>query len=333
MKKIITFMINLLLLTSFSCSVQNDRDLLKIADIRIRDPFIYADKENHTYYLYAQAANRSGSNFTGVEVYKSRDLFNWNAPIPVLKLKEDKGIIAVWAPEMHKYKGKYYLFVTLTFNKKVTAEKPVKKSWPEMNVRGTHVFYADSPLGPFKPFGDRSFTSQNWMALDGTLYVENDIPYMVFCHEWVQLIDGTIDYIKLKKDLSGPVGKPRLLFRASDAPGAVSDTQKGKVTDGCFLYHSEKSDKLFMIWSTFIPGSGYCVMLTQSESGTIEGRWKKQTIIYKNNGGHGMLFRSFDGNLLMALHQPNTSDKERLHLYKIKDTGNTLIVGNELKEQ
>ena len=332
MKKSIIFLTNFLLLIPFSCFAQNSGRLIKTADIRIRDPFIYADKENHTYYLYAQSANRAGSNFTGVEAYKSSELFKWSAPQPVLKIKENRGVIAVWAPEMHKYKGKYYLFVTLTFSKKIAADKPVKKSWPDMNVRGTHVFYADNPLGPFKPFQDKSFTPQNWMALDGTLFVEGDTPYMVFCHEWVQIIDGTIDYIRLKDDLSGTIGKPQLLFRASEAPGALKAPDKGKVTDGCFLYRSDKSAKLFMIWSTFIPGNGYCVMLTQSESGNIKGPWKKQEIIYKKNGGHGMLFRSFDGDLLMALHQPNTSEKERLHLFKIKDTGNKLIVEEELKE-
>ena len=86
-----------------------------------------------------------------------------------------------------------------------------------------------------------------------------------------------------------------------------------------------------MIWSTFIPGNGYCVLLTRSESGRVAGPWKEQEIIYRNNGGHGMLFRTFEGDLLMALHQPNTNGKERLHLYKVKDTGETLVVGDELK--
>ena len=58
------------------------------------------------------------------------------------------------------------------------------------------------------------------MTLDGTLYVEDGKPYMVFCHEWVQTIDGTMDCIQLEDDLSDTVGEPRMMFKASDAPGA-----------------------------------------------------------------------------------------------------------------
>jgi hypothetical protein len=28
------------------------------------------------------------------------------------------------------------------------------------------------------------------MALDGTLWVEDGVPYMIFCHEWIQITDG-----------------------------------------------------------------------------------------------------------------------------------------------
>ncbi len=303
----------------------------KTKDIRIRDPFIYADRQSGTYYMYAQAANRSGSGFTGVEVYTGRDLVHWDKPRPVLILPEEAGVKMVWAPEMHKYKDKYYLFVTLTLKEKLPVKKPVnKKDWPGMYKRGTHIFFADSSLGPFKPFKKTPHTPEDWMALDGTLYVEDGKPYMVFCHEWVQTIDGTMDYVQLKDDLSDTVGEPRLMFKASDAPGVSILPDKGYVTDGCFMYRSPKSGGLFMIWSTFIPGKGYCVLLTRAGSGRISGQWKEQKLIYTRNGGHGMIFKALDGRLIMALHQPNSGDKERLHLFTITDNGETLVVGNEI---
>lgn len=87
---------------------------------------------------------------------------------------------------------------------------------------------------------------------------------------------------------------------------------------------------LFMIWSTFIPGSGYCVVSTESASGRVEGPWINQRHIYREKGGHGMLFRSFGGRLLMALHQPNTRGQERLHLFEVRDDGDTLEVTTEI---
>lgn len=50
--------------------------------IRVRDPFIFADASSKTYYLYAQAGNRAGSGYRGVEVYTSKDLKTWQAPPP-----------------------------------------------------------------------------------------------------------------------------------------------------------------------------------------------------------------------------------------------------------
>jgi GH43 family beta-xylosidase len=310
-----------------------EAQLLKTADIRIRDPYIYADAQSKTYYLYAQAANRKGSGFTGVEAYAGKDLAQWQPPKRVLVLPDDAGIQFVWAPEMHRYKGRYYLFVTLTYNRALPGVKPVEDAkWPGLQVRGTHVFHADNPLGPFTPFKSSAHTPADWMALDGTFFEEKGQPFMVFCHEWVQLVDGTMDCLPLKDDLSDALpGKPILLFKASSAPGAVQAAQRGKITDGCFLYRSPKSNRLFMTWSTFIPGKEYCVVLARSESGGIGGPWTQQGLLYTQDGGHAMLFNSFDGRLLMALHQPNSNGRERLHLFEISDDGDTLRVKTERK--
>ena len=306
-------------------------EILTVQEIRVRDPFIYADAKTQTYYLYAQAANRTGSDFVGVEVYRSQDLVHWQPPQPVLTLPNAADIEFVWAPEMHAYNGRFYLFVTLTYHKTLPVKKPVdRSSWPPMFIRGTHIYVADQPTGPFQPLKAGSHTPADWMALDGTLFVDGQTPYMVFCHEWVQMIDGTMDVVELTPDLSDTVGRPELLFKASSAPGARTDPQAGKVTDGCFLYRSPVSGKLFMIWSTFIPGSGYCVMLTESQSGGIKGPWIKQRPIYTKDGGHGMLFRAFDGRLLLSLHQPNSREKERLHLFEVNDTGETLAIEREV---
>lgn len=304
--------------------------LLKTADIRVRDPFIYADARTKTYYLYAQSENRDNSGYKGVEAYASKDLANWLPPQTVMSLPNDTDVMMVWAPEVHEYEGAFYLFVTLTRRTTLPEKKPVEEDrWPAMHVRGTHVFRADRPTGPFKRLKATSHTPERWMALDGTLFVEDGMPYMVFCHEWVQTIDGTIDAVRLRDDLSDTAGEPHVLFRASDAPGAKTDPKAGKVTDGCFLYRSPRSGKLFMIWSTFIPGSEYCVLLAESQSGKLRGPWINQQPIYKKNGGHGMIFRTFDGRLMMALHQPNSGGKERLHLLEIADNGDTLDVKNE----
>ena len=305
--------------------------LLKTKDIRIRDPYIFAHVKDETYYMYAQSADRKDSDFIGVEAYSSKNLINWQPPHRVLTLPDTADIMAVWAPEMHVYKDRYYLFVTLTYNSTLSEKKPVEKAeWPKMHIRGTHIFHADNPLGQFTPLKRYSHTPEDWMALDGTLCVDEGTPYMVFCHEWVQIIDGTMDYFQLNDDLSDTIGKPSLMFKASSAPGAPQGSERGKVTDGCFLYRSPESNRLFMIWSTVIPGKGYCVVQTHSESGKINGPWREQKLIYSRNGGHGMIFKSFDHRLMIALHQPNSIGKERLHLFEVTDNGEKLKINREV---
>ncbi len=309
--------------------------MLDLPSIRIRDPFSHADTTTQTYYLYAQSGNRPDSGFLGVEAYTSEDLVHWHRPQPVLVLPEDAGIGWVWAPEVHAFCGGYYLFVTLTLNRILTDAKPVAaESWPDLLVRGTYIYRGDGPAGPVRPLKHTSHTPVDWMALDGTFMVEDGCPYMVFCHEWVQLIDGTMDLVKLEDDLSDAVGAPAVLFKASDAPGAPlgapSGADEGKVTDGCFLYRSAKSRRLFMIWSTFIRDDGYCVVLSRSASDHIMGPWTEHTVIYRHDGGHGMLFEAFDGRLLMALHQPNVEGRERLHLFGVTDDGERLAIADEV---
>ncbi|MCL1887924.1 MAG: glycoside hydrolase family 43 protein [Kiritimatiellaeota bacterium] len=304
--------------------------MLKTSEIRARDPFILA--ENGTYHLYVQSANREGADFAGVEVYTSRDLRAWNPPAPVLVLPPGAGVTDVWAPEVHRHGEAYYLFVTLTFRDTLDEPPPVDAHyWPRMHRRGTWVFRAASPLGPFAPLQDAPHTPPGWMALDGTLFVEDGVPHMVFCHEWAQLVDGTMDVTRLSPDLSRAEGEPAALFKASDAPGAKTDPRDGKVTDGPFFHKSQKTGRLTMIWSTHIPGRGYCTFQTRSQTGRVAGPWGAHEPLFMGDGGHGMLFEDFNGRLLLALHQPNAEPLERMRLFEIRETGAGLGIAAEVE--
>ena len=285
-------------------------------DFRIRDPFVLAD--NGTYYLYESKPWFGGK---GVSVRTSKDLEHWSEKMPAMIVPEGVPVTAVWAPEVHKHEGAYYLFTTLTEKK---GSAPIKAMDPKakeghLTPRGTWVFKSESPLGPFKPVKMGPIPPKEWMTLDGTLYVEDGQPYMVFCHEWCQVDNGRMCYAPLAKDFASFTAPPKTMFAARDAmPGA------SHVTDGPFFYRSPKNGDLYMIWSNFVKGHGYCVLLRKSTTGKIAGPWTKDEILYGKNGGHGMLFRTFDGKLLLTLHQPNSGEAERMKLFEIEDTGHTL---------
>jgi beta-xylosidase len=283
-------------------------DNLSCADIAIRDPLILPVKEEGLYYLYGTCPTFGQKPFI---CYTSKDLKTWSGPLSVLDLPKDFWATRdYWAPEVHVWKGRYYMFATYA------AEKG--------KVRRTHLCTADGPRGPFRPIGDGPQTPEGWMCLDGTLFVDDaGAPWMVFCHEWVQVQDGEICAVQLSDDLSKAVGEPKLLFKASAAPWVVE--KKDKVTDGPFLYRS-KTGKLLMIWSSFGKDGKYKVGLARSTSGKLEGPWEQQEkLLYTDDGGHAMLFKTFDGQLMMSLHTPNHHPSHPAFI-PMRDEGDTLLV-------
>ena len=302
-------------------------------DINIRDPYIMPVEKEGVYYMYASSGvSENGKFYGGVVAYKSRDLKTWEGPVRVFEVPHDNYLTGnVWAPEVHKYKGKYYLFATL--NSDVRWKAP-KQGHPAYNHRATQIFWSKSPEGPFLPFeGKTPHTPLDEMCLDGTLWVENGTPYMVFCHEWVEALDGEMDLVELKRDLSAPAGTPQRLFCASAAEWSTGGGKEGcktYVTDGCFLYRS-KTGKLLMMWSSFKDGT-YAVGLAESDTGKIIGPWRQQKEPIFINGGHSMLFTDFEGRLCLVLHSPNSpGGKERAKIFEVEDLGHTLRVKGELK--
>ncbi len=274
---------------------------MKNNEINIRDPFVLV--EDGVYYLYGTRAKDFGCKVGGVDVYTSTDLEDWSEPYECLN-SELHGLNREvnWAPEVHKYKGKYYMFITFTM---------------ENGNRGTYILRSDSPKGQFEPYSDGAVTPKDWMSLDGTLYVDKKgTPYIVFCHEHVQIFDGTICYAELTEDLKAIKGEITTLFSAS-SPEWADDFEEGKhyITDGPFLYRTD-DDELIMIWSTFI-NHKYAECAVRFAGGEIGSDFEHLRPILQNDGGHGMVFES-EGNLYLTYHTPNKTLYERPVFKKLK---------------
>jgi len=272
---------------------------MKLAEIHIRDPFVLP--YDNEYYLYGTRGATAWGMATGFDVYISNDLENWVGPIEIFKASEDFWADRnFWAPEVHFYKGKFYMFASF-------------KS--ETKCRGTQILVSSSPKGPFTLHSDGPVTSSDWECLDGTLYVDkNDVPYIVFCHEWVQIKIGTMCAMKLAIDLSKSVGEPIVLFSAAD-PAWANREKPTLVTDGPFMYRT-RNDELLMIWSSFT--DEYVQAVSRSDNGEITGKWSHDNeLLFSKDGGHGMIFETFEGNLMLSLHQPNNNPDERPKFFDI----------------
>ena len=161
---------------------------------------------------------------------------------------------------------------------------------------------------------------------------------MIYCYEWLQNWNGTIEKIELKPDLSGSVGEGKLLFRASDSPWSREKDENGKigphkVTDGPYLF-TTGTGRLGMIWTSWIYDV-YVQGVAYSESGTLDGPWiQEKEIITPENFGHGMLFQTLEGKWLMSVHshENRNGHYHRVpHLFEVDLSGDKLVVGKPYK--
>jgi len=309
------------------------------SQIRIRDPFVLPDPASRTYFIYSSTdwGSESEQRQKVVIVYRSKDLENWEAATPVFFVPENYWAReSIWAPEVHRYGGKFYLFVTFTSKDLL----PTPEGRPQNRKRGTEILVADRPEGPFRSFANPPQTPHDWMALDGTLFVEDDVPYMVFCHEWIQITDGSMDFVRLRADLSAPMGAPAKLFHATEASWTrcradLGELFEGKryhasITDGPWL-HRTKNGKLLMLWSSYGP-TKYATGIAVSSTGKLAGPWEQQPdALWLDDGGHPMLFTTFDGRLVMVIHQPNRRI-ERARFFEMEDSGDTIRIKREIAD-
>ena len=302
---------------------QRIKENIPLDSIRLSDPCILADKNTTMYYMTG----------TGGKLWKSKDLKSWSGPYTVAKTDPESWMgknPMIWAAELHAYKGKYYYFATFT-NRDVKIDT-VKGNAIER--RASHVLVSDRPDGPYVPMKDPVYLPANKPTLDGTFWIDADNkPYMVYCYEWLQNWDGTIESIELKSDLSGSVGDGKLLFRASESPWSREKEdgvdKPNKVTDGPWLFRTQ-TGRLGMIWTSWIYNV-YTQGVAYSQSGTLAGPWvQEKNPITPPNFGHGMLFQTFEGKWLMSVHshkEINGHYHRVPHLFEIDLSGDQLVVG------
>ncbi len=295
---------------------------MRLSDIQIRDPFVLPIPEQGMYYLYGTTdADAWRGRGEGFNCYRSRDLAEWEGPLPAFRPPADFWAETnFWAPEVHRYRGRYYMFASF-----IAPDR----------YRGTQILAADAPEGPFRPISDGPVTPANWQCLDGTFHLgEDGHPWIIFCHEWVQVHNGAIYAMRLSEDLVQPAGRPVFLFNASEAswvqpypPRRPGDGYRFPtyVTDGPFL-HRLAAGRLLMLWSSFGAGS-YTMGLARSLSGRVEGPWEQVAEpLWAADGGHGMLFRTFDGRLWMTFHTPNRTPDERARFVEVCETADGIAV-------
>ena len=256
---------------------------------------------------------------SGYAIVKSDDLYNWSEPQVIFDANTCTnpafdGFDNYWAPELHAYQGKFYLFAT--YKSAATGH------------RGAAIFRSDTPDGTYELISNGHLQPEGWDAIDPTLYIdEQGDPWMVFVHEWTSMPDGVGDMtaVRLTEDLTAVTGEFYPLFKANETPYYPSNN----VTDGPVL-HQMPDGRLAMVWSG--SSNGYFTYAAYSENGVL-GPWVQAEeplfardtadcpeTMFRNGGGHAMLFTDKNGDLRMSLHVMFTASYEGrmpffLHIY------------------
>lgn len=306
--------------------------VFKTGDIYMRDPFLFTDKKRKLYFLFGtnpDICDGAANIDPYFEVYVSQDRQNFEGPF--IAFQPEKGFWGTknyWAPEVHEYKGSYYMFAT--FKGGIGED------------RGTAILKADLPEGPYHVHSKGHVTLKGHECLDGTLYVENGQPWIIFCHEWTEMYFGSIKALPLKEDLTEP---------EDTEPIVIVDTKNDKIpwirhmedprvcktgylTDAPFFYKM-KNGTLVMLWSSYsVKGymgkgsGGYVVAVCESPSGSIKGPWvHKKDLLLDENTGHSSLFHSLEGDLYLISHGNDTlHGQEYPVMYPIQEKEHLEIV-------
>lgn len=131
-----------------------------------------------------------------------------------------------------------------------------------------------------------------------------------------------------------PVSSPRrwdeetVLFEARDAPWAAP-APFGYVTDGPWV-HRLSDGSLVMLWSNQGYRKPYITGAATAANGSITGPWTQLCLpFYDDEGGHPMLFETFDGDPTAAFHGPNSGDT-RVILAQVLESEGALTLDAEV---
>ena len=285
---------------------------MELGQIHLRDPFVLADGDG--YYLYGTGEHRLEGEVLHMTAYRSSDRLHWMAQ-PVRVCMHGIGATGdFWAPDVFCYCGRYYMFLTLC---------------AKGRKRGTYVFMSDAPAGDYVPVSSAPVTPPEKQCLDATLYVEDGVPYLLYSWEWLEAGSGKIFLRRMKPDLSGCTGKAFELLDARES--GVSECIEGMyggarvsgyVTDSPVLYRHTEGEYL-LLWSTFCK-HGYCIALASCDN--LCGRYRQEKLLFSEDGGHAMIYKTREGEQLISFHVPNKPPNERPVFYGIREREKSIVL-------
>jgi arabinan endo-1,5-alpha-L-arabinosidase len=234
-----------------------------LGSVSVRDPaLILVDS---TYYLFGSGR--------GIRFWSSRDLLNWKAQLPIFVRAPDWTNINIpgfnndmWAPEITFYKGRYYLFYSVS----------------QYGSNNSAIGFAtnetlDPEAGNYL-WLDHGMLTQSvgtaWNAIDPNFVLDNDsIPHLV--------LGSFFDGIKITKILDNDKAfKAENITKATLANRDLKENPYNAI-EGPFVL---KHDKYYYLFAAI----NNCCSGVNSDYKTIVGRSKTVDGVYLDKKGRAM---------------------------------------------
>ena len=226
--------VGILLATAGIAQTQNTyTNPLRTADgkmIRVADPFVF--RYDSLYYMTGTTRQNSG-----FDCYSSPDLVHWTfLGEAYTKPEGHPGTGGFWAPEVFVYRGKFYMTYS-SYN-------------PKTRIMLTSLAVADRPEGPYKDLYSPWFDF-GYSAIDCHIFQDDDPEgslYLFFSRNTSRpgISIGQNYVVRLKDDLSGPMGAPEIVVEA-DQPWEMVDWDSNRANEGAFVF--KYNGKYYMTYS------------------------------------------------------------------------------------
>lgn len=294
----------------------------------VHDPVMI--RQNGIYYVFCTGM--------GISVYSSPDMKNWKPEAPVFAEAPQWAVEAVpgfkghiWAPDISFYKGKYYLFYSVsTFGKNTSCI-------------GLSINETLDPADPkFKWIDQGKIIGSipgktNWNAIDPNLAIDRDsTPYLVFGSFWdgIKLVKLSPDAMHVAEDLNSiPTIASRKSNPTAPNPPAIDNNPVdagGNAIEAPFIFRKGDYFYLFASIDYCCKGINSTYKMIYGRSENLNGPYLDKDGKPMNTGGGTILLKgdenwhgvghnavvSFDGTDYLVYHgyDAHDSGKPKLNI-------------------
>ncbi|PTB94656.1 arabinan endo-1,5-alpha-L-arabinosidase [Marivirga lumbricoides] len=299
-----------ILLLVVLCSTQSLH--AQMSDIRVHDPVMA--KHDGTYYLFCTGM--------GIDVFSSSDMKNWKREAPVFDkaLEWTNNVVPdfsghIWAPDIHFYEGKYYLYYSVSAFAKNTSAIGVATN-TTLNPQSSDFKWEDQGI-VVQSVPNRDL----WNAIDPNIIEGKDgTAWMSFGSFWEGL-----KMVKLSGDRTS-IAEPQVWHTIAKRERSpfLADAEPGDAAlEAPFIFKKGDLYYLFVSWDYCCRGENSTYKVVVGRSGDITGPFYDQsgksmakgggTLVIEGNkdwagAGHNSAY-TFDGKDYFIFHAYDANDK------------------------